>query len=437
MKKVLFLLLLVPNLKVWAQTQEADILFKNVNVVTMEEPNVLKDQSIAVKDGKILLIGDSKTTKVRAKQTVNLKGKYILPSLADAHVHLPEQETDLQRFLDLCLINGVTKIRSMRGKWDHKQWQLKYNTLTSKNPKIYLSSPPITRDIDGNAEQVEAFVKAVRENDFKFIKILSLKDEKFFTTLDSLCKKYDVELAGHFPKFANGTSLNEKLFAGSNYRSIEHLGGLIGEPDTYESRIKMVKEKNIYICPTLYWYSVGSGRYSYDELRKLRGMNYVPKEVFNSWLEKTKAYREKMGQIAFEEEVKTELRTLDEKFSVINRLRKEGIKMLLSPDASTKYTVAGFNMMDEIELLKNTELTNFEILQMATSNFSDYFNEKGGRVKVGYPADFIIVSKNPLESLSTLESVEGLYFNYNYISAKELKSLRDKLLVEAIANDKK
>ena len=40
-------------------------------------------------------------------------------------------------------------------------------------------------------------------------KILSVKNQEIFTQLDSLCKKYDVSLGGHFPRLAMGNSLNE------------------------------------------------------------------------------------------------------------------------------------------------------------------------------------------------------------------------------------
>ena len=115
-----------------------------------------------------------------------------MPSLADAHVHLPETEEELLRMFDLNLINGVTKLRSMRGDWKHKEWQKKHNIINSIYPKIYLSAPPISRSLEASTTQLEEFVKAVKDNNYGFIKILSIKSQEIFTQLDSLCKKYDV-----------------------------------------------------------------------------------------------------------------------------------------------------------------------------------------------------------------------------------------------------
>ena len=430
MQKIILFFVLAITQTLFSQTT-FDLVFKNVNIVSMENDKVLLNQNIAILNGKIMVIENAKKSKLKAKKTIDLKGKYIMPSLADAHVHLPENEEELQRMFDLNLINGVTKLRSMRGDWKHKEWQNKFNTINSIYPKIYLSAPPISRNMEATPEQLEEFVKAVKEHNYGFIKILSIKNQEIFTQLDSLCKKYDVSLGGHFPRLAMGNSLNEDIFFNSNYKSIEHLGGLVGEPNLFESRIQAIKKNDIYICPTLLWYSIGSGQYSYEQLEKLPGMEFVSKETMQEWIEKTKIYREKIGEQAYKDEVAKELKDLQEKYQVIARLQKEGIKMLLSPDASSKYMMTGCNMINEMELLKNANLSNFEILQMATVNFATFHKEYNGVVKVDKPADFIILDQNPLEDLQTLKNIKGVYFNYNYLDTKTLEDMKKKWLATA------
>ena len=430
MQKIILFFVLAITQTLFSQTT-FDLVFKNVNIVSMENDKVLLNQNIAILNGKIMVIENAKKSKLKAKKTIDLKGKYIMPSLADAHVHLPENEEELQRMFDLNLINGVTKLRSMRGDWKHKEWQNKYNTINSIYPKIYLSAPPISRNMDATTEQLETFVKAVKEHNYGFIKILSIKSHEVFSRLDSLCKKYDVPLGGHFPRVAMGNSLNEDVFFNSNYKSIEHLGGLVGEPNMFESRIQAIKKNNIYICPTLLWYSIGSGQYSYDQLEKLDGMEFVSKLTMQEWITKTKEYRTKIGEQVYKDEVAKELKELQEKYQVIARLQKEGIKMLLSPDASSKYMMTGCNMINEMELLKNANLSNFEILQMATVNFATFHKEYNGVIKVNKPADFIILDQNPLEDLQTLKNIKGVYFNFNYLDTKALEDMKNKWLATA------
>lgn len=430
MQKIILFLVFAITQTLFSQTTY-DLVFKNANIVSMESDKVLFNQNIAILNGKIMVIENAKKSKLKAEKTIDLKGKYIMPSLADAHVHLPETEEELLRMFDLNLINGVTKLRSMRGDWKHKEWQIKYNIINSIYPKIYLSAPPISRSLEASSAQLEEFVKAVKDNNYGFIKILSIKSQEIFTQLDSLCKKYDVPLGGHFPRLAMGNSLNEDVFFNSNYKSIEHLGGLVGEPSFFESRIQAIKKNNIFICPTLLWYSIGSGQYSYEEFQKLNGMEYVSNKTMQEWIEKTRTYRDKIGEQAYKDEVTKELKDLQEKYQVIARLQKEGIKMLLSPDASSKYMMTGCNMINEMELLKNANLSNFEILQMATVNFGVFHNEYNGTIKVNKPPDFIILDENPLEDLQTLKNVKGVFFNYNYLDAKALEEMKKKWLEAA------
>lgn len=157
-------------------------------------------------------------------------------------------------------------------------------------------------------------------------------------------------------------------------------------------------------------------------------MEFVSKPTMQEWIDKTKQYRDKIGEQAYKDEVAKELKDLQEKYQVIARLQKEGIKMLLSPDASSKYMMTGCNMINEMELLKNANLSNFEILEMATVNFATFHKENNGVIKVNKPADFIILDQNPLEDLQTLKNIKGVFFNYNYLDTKALDDMKNKWL---------
>lgn len=402
------------------QSQNTDYLFKNISIVSLNDEVVLENKNVLVKDGKILDIFDS-ISELKVTHVIDLKGKFLMPALADAHVHLPKKESELEKFFILNLINGVTKLRSMRGDWKHLKWREKYNSETSIYPRLYLSAPPLTWRDDLTIDQLEDYVKTAK--DFDFIKVLSIKDEVLFRELDSLCKISNISIGGHYPQYVSDGVLFE-----SNYTSFEHLGGLLEQPELLDYRIQEIKKKDIFICPTLSWYSVGSGRYSYEELRNQPGMQYISKEIMNDWIEKTKQYRQKLGQEDYYNEVKEELKKLDIKYKIINTLSKVGVKMLLSPDSSSKYMISGFGMLGEMKLLKNADLSNLEILKMATINFSDFYNENYGTIEIGKDADFIVLSQNPIDNLNALKKVEGVFLNNNFLDKEVLNSLSKSVL---------
>lgn len=421
MRKIILLLLFSTQLLWGQESKTIDYLFTNVNILTMNNDKVLENQFVYINEGIIIDIANKKSGTIKARQTIDLKGKFIMPSLSDAHVHLPKKESEMEKFLILNLINGVTSLRSMRGKWDHLAWRKKYNTTTSIYPKLYLSAPPFSKNHDQTREELIDFMEKAKA--FDFIKILSVKDQVLFEALDSLCTIHNMDIGGHFPHNISDSNLFK-----SNYTSFEHLGGLIGAPESFESRLKEIKMNNIFICPTLSWYSVGSGRYSYEELRERNGMEYISKTVMDNWIEKTKQYRNKIGKEAYEKEVKDELKMLEHKFEVIKKMKKEGIHMLLSPDCSAKYMITGFGMIDEMKLLKNAQLSNFEIFEMATVNFARFFKANNGTIEKGKDADFIILESNPLKDLETLKTIQGLFFNGNYLDKKALNKLSNSIL---------
>lgn len=68
-----------------------DLLILGGTIVTMDQDrNVIEDGAIAIKDGKILAIGKSSDMRRRAaRQTIDAKGKVIIPGLINTHTHVP------------------------------------------------------------------------------------------------------------------------------------------------------------------------------------------------------------------------------------------------------------------------------------------------------------------------------------------------------------
>lgn len=426
MQKLLIFFTFFAVKALFAQTTEADYIFKNVNILTMKDDKVLKKKTIVLKGGKIIEISDK--TKYKSKNTIDTKGKYLLPSMADAHVHLPESDEELEKVMKLNLINGVTKLRSMRGEWKDVERRKKFNSESNYYPQLYLSPPPIHRNHEFSVEELEKYVKATKDYGFDFIKILSVKSPDLLKQLDSLCKKYEVKIGGHYPDNPKGVRFSDDMVFGTNYNSIEHLGGLVGEPESYENRIKNIKQNNIFICPTMQWYAIGYGQYGIDEMLNQRGMEYIPTEIKKDWAEKSKTYREKLGKEGFEQEKNQYAVEMQERFKVTKRLNDEGVKLLLSPDSSSKFIVSGFGILEEMNLYKKANLSNFEILKSATTNFALLFNENYGTIETGKDADFILLSQNPLQDLKALENIEAVFYNKFYLNKMQLNEIGKSVL---------
>jgi len=83
--------------------------FVNVNVVPMESESVLAGQTVVTQQGRITAMGPANSTLIPDGATViEGHGRYLMPGLADMHVHLEGRE----EFGDapLFLAYGITNV---------------------------------------------------------------------------------------------------------------------------------------------------------------------------------------------------------------------------------------------------------------------------------------------------------------------------------------
>lgn len=88
---------------------EVDLAIENGSVVLPD--NGVFQTNVYIKDGKIFSLGNDKS--VRAKRTIDARGRYVLPGIIDPHVHLglfAPLSTELATETRSALMGGVTTI---------------------------------------------------------------------------------------------------------------------------------------------------------------------------------------------------------------------------------------------------------------------------------------------------------------------------------------
>src|SRR6185436_10075282 len=67
--------------------------FVGVTVIAMDSDRAASDQTVVVDGSQIVAVGPTSSVEVPAGATrIDGKGKYLMPGLADMHVHLFEEE---------------------------------------------------------------------------------------------------------------------------------------------------------------------------------------------------------------------------------------------------------------------------------------------------------------------------------------------------------
>ncbi|HWY35807.1 MAG TPA: hypothetical protein VNX68_14285, partial [Nitrosopumilaceae archaeon] len=177
----------------------------HVNVIPLEaEPLVLSNQTVFITGDRISDIVPFKEAHVKLKAAIiDGTGKYLIPGLADSHVHLPSgslDELSMQEYFNLCLASGITTMRSMRGEGRHIGLRDSIRKKLFLAPDLYISAL-LPSDSTVTSEQLKAFIKKSKKEGWDFVKYLHGLTPPLFDSVALYCKQSNIKLAGHV--FAN------------------------------------------------------------------------------------------------------------------------------------------------------------------------------------------------------------------------------------------
>jgi imidazolonepropionase-like amidohydrolase len=116
--------------------------FVDVNVIPMDTETVLVGYTVVVEGGEIAAVGPSADVDIPSGAVViDASDAYLIPGLADMHVHLNlDPNPD---FMRLFLAEGVTTIRNLNALPDHLEWRDQVLRGERIGPTIYTSGPVI------------------------------------------------------------------------------------------------------------------------------------------------------------------------------------------------------------------------------------------------------------------------------------------------------
>ncbi len=136
-----FSLVVAPILSAQAQAQDVTA-FVNVNVIPMDSEQVLPAYTVVVDGEDIIAVQPTGNIDIPAgATTIEANGAYLMPGLADMHIHLNiDPNPD---FMRLFLAEGVTTIRNLNALPDHLDWRNQVLRGERIGPTIYTSGPVI------------------------------------------------------------------------------------------------------------------------------------------------------------------------------------------------------------------------------------------------------------------------------------------------------
>lgn len=410
-------------------SQESHVVFTGVNVVTMEDEEILRNMDVHIKGDRIETISSVGEIEIPAgAEVIDGNGKYLMPGLAEMHGHVPPVESSdfpdryVEDVLFLYLAGGVTTVRGMLGHENQLMLKESVNNGDLLGPNLYLAGPSFSGGSINSVNEVAGRVREQVEEGWDLLKVhpgLTLEE---FEAMAEVANEAGIAFAGHIPE---DVGLENAINLGQE--TIDHLDGYIAymnASDTPVSEselrkaVKITVENDVWVVPTQALWETLIGAADHEKLKSYDELKYMPPQVVNGWLNfleegqtNTPFYNRESAKIQAENRQK-----------LLKALQDGGAKVLLGTDAPQLFSVPGLSMKHELKIMEEAGMTPYEILKSGTYNVGEYFADKDqfGTIKEGNRADLVLLSGNPLEDLSVIESHEGVLIRGHWLSREEI-----------------
>mgnify|MGYP000150025167 CR=1 FL=1 len=376
-------LLAIANYQLPAQP----LVLQKANIIDGKSDKVISNVTVIIEEGKITKISDRTEVHPKDAKVINLNGKYIMPGLIDAHVHIRSFEA-----AKTALRSGVTTVRSMgvahftdvgmrelakKGAIESPEFLAAgYHVRPNPDNGFYLDFPELSYLMEDGMQGEKAIRKmaeALVSRKVDWIKTnataragLPQTDprepyyiEKELKMLVKIGAEHGIPVAAHAHGDEGGRAA---VLAG--VKSIEH--------GTYlsEETLKLMLERGTYLVPTIAIVTdlIAPGG-DYDQpLLEVRGRHMLPRLRETA----SKAY-------------------------------KMGVKIIASTD--TGYNPNSVMRLGlELEELVGIGMSNAEAIMAATSAAAEFLEIDGhtGHIAEGLDADLLILERNPLQNIKAI-----------------------------------
>ncbi len=183
---------------------DRSIAFVHVNLIPMDRERVLVDQTVVIRGGRIQEIGPTAKLELPDRAVViEGHGKYLMPGLADMHVH-PDHPDQLLLFI----ANGVTTIRNMHGAPKYLDWRKRIAEESLLAPFVYTTGPLFDgkpgRGIPGGVlvstpEEAHIAVIAQKRAGYDYIKVLGGLSLEVYDAVMAEAAIQGLRVVGHVP----------------------------------------------------------------------------------------------------------------------------------------------------------------------------------------------------------------------------------------------
>jgi hypothetical protein len=467
---VVFSILAVLVLVSCSPSRSTRIAIRNVTMIDATGAAPKPNCTVLISGGRISAIGPSdKITIPGDYKIIDGTGKFLIPGLADMHIHLTgagEPGGSREFILPLLVANGITTVRDMGGKVEYlKALREEIDSGKRLGPQIFFTGPYL----DGNPPSFQpsivvqtagegvAAVDKLKNEGVDFIKVQSRLQPDAYYAIAQESKRQKIRFLGHVPD-----SITAGAASDAGQVSIEHLTGVLLGCSAREEELRQRKlvpqpagqNKEEILAQDRAWtkdlLDSDSQQKAADLVRKFAAnrtwqvptfpmlvhlgyvtpesdlgndprLKYVPLKVRQFWEQGRNAQVADRTAADFAQRAEIFRRSLE----IIGKMNAAGVPIMAGTDAPAPNVFPGFSLHEDMAYLVEAGLTPMQALQAATVGPAEFLGRRAeqGTIEMGKRADLVLLDANPLDDIQNTQKIRAVIVNGGLLRRSELDTL--------------
>jgi len=409
---------------------------------------LLPDQTIVIRGDRIENVGPRQSLlKIsRGASVIDARGKFIIPGLIDAHVHLVHQLGDAHltgdEILPMFLAAGVTTIRDAGDTAIPQKIIARYAEAHPDScPRVFLCSPlidgtpPVHRDIGWSLtdpEAVPAFVEDMAKWGVTTLKIYAKTERNVGQRVIEEGHKRGLVVTAHLGPYraqdavADGIDCLEHIWSVFNYiipeevrRTPDHRASLDLTNSMARELIASLAQRRVMVDPTLAVFRNMILLNDLESVNQHPDNAHAPARLRQHW----DNYRRRANLDPATREVRRgEFLKYQE---LTGMLYRAGVPILAGTDTPEPYVPPGFSLLQELEMFVEAGLPPSAALQAATINNATALRQEShlGSIEPGKLADLVILSADPTADIRNVRRIKKVIRGGNICEPAKLLRL--------------
>lgn len=385
---------------------------------------VIKNAVLIVRDGRVEAVGPADEVRIPAgADTVDLSGRFMIPGLISAHVHVSDvhgirpraytRENTLRQ-LGVFARYGITTVLSLGGEQAPAfKVREEQNTPALDRSRIYLSGAVI---VGNTPEEARQMVARVAELNPDFIKMrvddnLGTRDKmapEVYRAVIEEAHSRGIRIAAHVFYLEDAKGV---LRAGADI--IAHS---VRDQDIDDEFIALMKDRDIPYCPTL---TRELSTFAYESTPAFFADPFFLSEADPEVIaqlqdpQRQEAMRTSASAQAYKAALTVAMRNL-------KKAADAGLLIAMGTDAGPfPSRFQGYFEHLEMEMMAEAGLTPTQILRAATGDAGRALRVDGlGTLTKGAWADFVVLDEDPLTDIRNTRSIVSVLIAGNLVKER-------------------